>query len=120
MLESKVEDYLVRRVQEEGGEVRKLKWIGRRNAPDRVVMLPEKHYPAWSGEPAKPGGVCWGYAKTREARTLWVEVKNPATILTFPANAHERAQAREHKRMRDAGQIVKVIGTFEGVEELFK
>lgn len=39
MRERDVENYLVRRVKEEGGEVRKVKWIGRRGAPDRLVFL---------------------------------------------------------------------------------
>lgn len=37
--ESDIEDYLVKRVKACGGEVRKLKWIGRNSAPDRVVLL---------------------------------------------------------------------------------
>lgn len=40
MNERDVEKYLVKRVKAMGGEVRKLKWIGRRHAPDRLVMLP--------------------------------------------------------------------------------
>ena len=40
MRESEIERYLVRRVKELGGEIRKVKWIGRRGAPDRRVMLP--------------------------------------------------------------------------------
>lgn len=40
MLEKTIEDYLVERVKALGGEVRKVKWIGRRGAPDRLVMLP--------------------------------------------------------------------------------
>ena len=39
MRESDVEKYLVKRVKELGGDTRKLKWIGRRGAPDRFVML---------------------------------------------------------------------------------
>lgn len=39
MRESEVEAYLVRRVKELGGDTRKMKWIGRRGAPDRFVML---------------------------------------------------------------------------------
>lgn len=39
MLERNIEAHLVKRVQELGGEVRKAAWIGRRGAPDRVVML---------------------------------------------------------------------------------
>ena len=39
MRESYVEDYLVKRVLAEGGDVRKLQWIGRGHAPDRFVAL---------------------------------------------------------------------------------
>lgn len=39
MRESTIENYLVERVKQIGGEVRKVKWIGRRGAPDRLVML---------------------------------------------------------------------------------
>lgn len=39
MRESKIEDYLKQKIRAEGGEVRKVKWIGRNGAPDRVVML---------------------------------------------------------------------------------
>ncbi len=97
MLESRVEDYLVERVKDLGGEVRKVKWIGRSSAPDRLVMLPR--------------------SVGRTPRTIWVELKNPETIKTFPANAHERAQHREHERMRKLGQWVEVIGTIKQVDE---
>lgn len=40
MRESEIESYLKKRVKEIGGEVRKVQWIGRRGAPDRLVMLP--------------------------------------------------------------------------------
>lgn len=100
MNERDVEAYLVRRVNEVGGQVRKVQWIGRRNAPDRLVMLPS--------EPTRP------------ARTLWVELKNPRTILTFPTGGHERAQAREHEAMRALGQSVHVVGTKDQVEELLR
>ena len=43
MRESEIEKYLVKRVKELGGEVRKVKWIGRRGAPDRLVMFPPNH-----------------------------------------------------------------------------
>ena len=52
MRESTIEAYLCEWVKELGGEVRKVKWIGRRGAPDRVVML--------------PGGLLY-----------WVELKRP-------------------------------------------
>jgi hypothetical protein len=54
----------------------------------------------------------------QRACTIWVEVKNPETIKTFPAGARERAQHREHERMRKLGQRVVVIGTIEQVDEL--
>jgi len=101
MRERDIERHLVRRVKELGGEVRKVAWIGRASAPDRLVLLPLTKV-----------GQHW------VAPTIWVELKNPKTIATFPADARERAQAREHERMRAMGQRVEVIGTIEQVEEL--
>lgn len=40
MLESKVETYLVRQVKKLGGKYRKVRWIGRRGAPDRLIGFP--------------------------------------------------------------------------------
>jgi len=51
MLERDIEAYLVRGAHAKGGEVRKVKWLGRRGAPDRLIMLP--------------------------GRTVWVELKAP-------------------------------------------
>lgn len=120
MKEHDIEAYLVKRVEELGGEIRKVKWIGRRNAPDRVVMLPERYAHPWDGKTIRPGQICYAEPKRWGPRTIWVEVKNPETIKTFPANSHERAQAREHQRMRDAGQTVVVIGTIEQVDEVLR
>ena len=39
MRESQVEAYLVKRVKEAGGTTRKLRWLCRNGAPDRVVMF---------------------------------------------------------------------------------
>lgn len=94
--ERDIEKYLVKRVKELGGEVRKVKWIGRKGAPDRRVMLP-------------PGaGRCFGV----HPGGLWVELKAPGV----QPEAH---QLREHKRMRDLGERVFVIDSIEGVERLF-
>ena len=97
MKERDIERYLVKRVKALGGEVRKVQWVGRRNAPDRLVMLP---------------GLFDG-----TGTATFVELKNPETIKTFPADAHERAQAREHQHMRELGQTVLVLGTIEQVDE---
>ncbi len=43
MRESSVEDYLARVVKQFGGEVRKVAWVGRKNAPDRLVLLKGGH-----------------------------------------------------------------------------
>lgn len=43
------------RVRAAGGEVRKVKWIGRRGAPDRLVLLPGRE-PMWV-ELKRPGEV---------------------------------------------------------------
>lgn len=61
MRERDIEAYLVARVRELGGEVRKVKWVGRAHAPDRFVMLPRRRA-LWvelkrPGERARPGQV---------------------------------------------------------------
>jgi hypothetical protein len=40
--ERDVERQLIKRVKAAGGEVRKLMFIGRRGAPDRLVLLPDR------------------------------------------------------------------------------
>lgn len=111
MHERDIERHLVKRVKEIGGEVRKVQWIGHVGAPDRLVMLPPDRLVM-----LPPGIVV--YPGPDYDDTIWVEVKDPETIKTFPANAHERAQHREHERMRKLGQRVEVIGTIEQIEEL--
>lgn len=103
--ESQVETYLTRRVKELGGEVRKVKWLGRNGAPDRVVMLPSSFHLAMDRYDPRP---------------IWIEVKAPGKGATFPANAHERAQHREHERMRKMGQRVEVVDSLARVDEVLK
>jgi hypothetical protein len=99
--ESVIERYLVQQVKALGGEVRKVNWIGRRGAPDRLVMLPARRLAstldcAW----CNPAGA-----------SIWVELK--ATGKT--AEPH---QVREHKRMRAMGQRVEVVDSFQRVDEV--
>jgi len=95
--ERDIEHYLAKRVKAMGGEVRKVKWIGRRGAPDRLVMLPvHQALGAWSW----PGA------------TIWVELK-------APGKKTEPHQAREHARMRAMGQCVAVVDSLAGVDALF-
>lgn len=93
MLERDIEKYLVTRVKLVGGEVRKVKWIGRRGAPDRLVMLPASE-------------LC-------SEATIWVELKAPG----LSAKAY---QSREHDRMRGMGQRVVVIASIAGVDNLMR
>ena len=54
--ESKLETYLKERVAELKGETRKVKWIGRRGAPDRLVWIPGWLWPRFPEmkSPGKP------------------------------------------------------------------
>ena len=102
-LEAKIEKYLCDRVKMLGGEVRKVKWIGRRGAPDRLVMLPQ----TWIRYRDYPNAEVGDFPP----QTIWVEVKAPGEV-------PEPHQAREHARMRAMGQRVEVIDSMEGVDAL--
>lgn len=95
MRERDIEQYLVERVKALGGEVRKVQWVGRRGAPDRLVMLSFRTY---IGDP-------------EESNTIWVELKAPGEKV-------KPHQKREHERMRAMGQRVVVIDSIEGVDEV--
>jgi len=66
--ERDIEAYLVRRVRALGGEIRKLRWIGRRGAPDRVVMLSGGRL--WWIELKRPGGNAEAHQAREHARML--------------------------------------------------
>ena len=59
MRESTIEAYLVKRVTENGGEIRKAKWVARAHCPDRFVMLKGGWWVELkaSGETSRPGQV---------------------------------------------------------------
>lgn len=97
--ERDIEKHLVAHVQRMGGEIRKVQWIGRRGAPDRLVMLPDRYI----------GNI--GARKFLPAATIWVELKAPGM-------APEPHQSREHDRMRRVGQRVEVIDSIDAVEAL--
>lgn len=78
MLEDAVESYVVTQAENAGWFCRKLSWIGRIGAPDRVFA--------------------------KDGRTVWIEFKRPK-------KGAAEMQAREHKRMRDAGMEVHVCDT---------
>lgn len=88
MRESDIEDYLVDAVKFLGGEIRKVSWIGRNGAPDRVVMMPD-------------------------GRLLWCELKAPGKKPS-PVQLREHARmARcgQHVHVIDSiEQVDEVLG----------
>lgn len=98
--ERDIEKHLVQRVKALGGEVRKVQWIGRRGAPDRLVMRPLIGY----DKPVMDWMLKWKGG-------TYVELKAPGV-------KPETYQLREHERMRAMGQRVVVIDSIAGVEEL--
>jgi len=101
--EGQVRAHLVKRVKEVGGEIRKVQWVGRKSAPDELVMLPA--ISPYHGD---------------DGKSVFVELKATGLAATCPNDAHERAQHREHERMRKFGLRVVVIDSIEGVEELLR
>lgn len=87
MRESQIEDYLVERVRAMGGEVRKVKWIGRRGAPDRVVML--------------------------NGKTVWVELKAPGE----KAKPHQVREHERMQRMGQQVEVIDTLEGVDGLLE---
>lgn len=104
--ESTVEEYLVKRVKQLGGEIRKVKWVARDAAPDRLVMLPSL--------PTEVDGIAFEASPF----SFYVELKAEGLAAKFPHNEHERAQKREHDRMRAFGLRVEVIDSKQQIDEL--
>lgn len=93
--EGKIEDYFVAQCEAHGALVRKLAYIGRRGAPDRMAVWPAVQDPV---------DCC-----ARETPVDFIELK----ALGKKPDAH---QEREHKRLRDLGCNVFVIDSKEAVD----
>ena len=87
--EANVEDYLRDRVKALGGEVRKVKWIARRGAPDDFVMLP-----------------CWQWSGFVECKAEGKDVK------------HDSQQEREIELLRACGINAEVVASRQDVDDL--
>lgn len=107
MREAEIEQYLVEQVKKLGGDCRKVQWVGRRGAPDRVVMVPAK---ALTVGVQRTGGYA-AVALVRQSLLVWVELK-------APGEKPKPHQIREHDRLRKLGQCVEVIDSMEGVDAL--
>jgi len=91
--ERKIENYLVKRVRETGGFTRKLKWIGRNGAPDRMVW--------WKPSISDPLRVL----------IYFVELKAPGKKPT-------KQQAIEHQKMWDSGiYLVRVLDSEAAIND---
>lgn len=99
--EAKVEAYLVEQVEARGALTRKLKWIGRRGAADRLVV--------WEG----PIGSHEQVPARGSARIDFVEVKRLGEV-------PEDLQAREINRLRALGANVFVLDSVEAVDAYVK
>ena len=83
MRERDIESYLVKRVMAMGGEVRKVRFIGRRGAPDRLVMIP--------------------------GRTVWVELKAPGKV----AAPHQEREHQRMRGMGQCVEVIDSLAGVE-------
>lgn len=109
MRESIIEAYGKKRAEAAGGVIRKLKWIGRNSAPDRVLMIPRKE--GLQESAILPGVMIWSCLDQGEL--VWVEFKATGKKPTG-------AQVREHNRMRAVGQTVLVWDSIEAIDKWFE
>lgn len=105
--EAKVEAHFVKRVRELGGIVRKVRWIGRRDAPDRRAMFPH--------------GEIFAIDAPASLRKRWWpaggRLQNFYAELKRPGEKARPSQLREHELMRAHGEHVVVLDSFEAVDK---
>lgn len=90
MIENDIETYLIERVRENGGDVRKAEWVGRRHCPDRRIMHP--------------------------TRCSWVEVKRPGGK-PRPGQAREHKRMRA---LGETVDVVSTYEEVDALMELLK
>lgn len=113
MRESKVEKHLTDRVKALGGDTRKLSYVGRHSATDRLLLFPAQ----------SPGHVrVWEFLHTltQDAAvvTFWAAAQHPLVETKRPKLDANEAQAREHERLRAAGFIVLVLDSIEAIDKV--
>lgn len=116
MAERDIRSALKKRVEEYGGEIRAVSWLGRRHAPDVLCLFPHDSRFAehWFGKRKK--GVTPGTRK-RVRRSSLIGELHPFIETKAPGGKPNPGQAREHERMRAAGCTVLVISTLEQLDE---
>ena len=82
--ERDVEAYLVKKVEKAGGEVRKVQWVNRRGAPDRVVFLRGTHFVELKapGEVLRDEQAREHKRMTNNGANVWT-INNPALVDAF-------------------------------------
>ncbi len=88
LLEKDVEAAVVRYAKSKGFWCKKFLSPNARAAPDRIFKL-------------------------RGLNFFFIEFKRPGKAEKFPSDEHERAQLREHERIREAGGNVYVVDDIE-------
>ena len=91
--ENKIEAHLVERAERAGALVRKLAYIGRRGAPDRMVV--------------------WG---TQRGERVGFPCQIDFVELKAPGQRPDPHQEREHARLRSMGCNVFVLDSIEAVD----
>jgi hypothetical protein len=102
--EGKVREFLKRRVEELGGEIRAIRYIGRSHCPDVKVMFP----------PMSRGANLASSTRIDSGLGWQCEVETKA-----PGKRPRPGQAREHVRLRMCGVDVRVCATIEQVDAEF-
>lgn len=99
--EGKVKAYLRKRIKALGGEVRFVKWIGRRDCLDtRIFFL--------------NGGIIAGLDYDDFLINCWVETKAKAA-----GGKLSKGQEREIEWLRDMGEKVLVLTSIEAIDKEF-
>lgn len=94
MRESCIEAYFKARVQQEGGAVRKIRFLDVNGAPDRIMLIPP--------------------SRRRTAVSLvWVELKRTGK----DAEPHQKI---EHVLLASFSQRVEVVNSLEGVDAIIE
>lgn len=83
MREAQIENHLIHRIAELGGECRKVSWPGRRGAPDRAVFLP--------------------------GRLVWVELKAPGK----KAQSHQRREHQRLRALGQTVLVIDSIAEID-------
>ena len=116
--EAKIEAYLVEQVEARGALTRKLKWIGRRGAADRLVV-----WPGFTFNTENPDPTAKDYAAA-VTRAIAAEMPGSAVIHFVEVKAEgkvpEDLQAREIARLRAMGCAVFIVDSREAVDAYVK